>query len=55
MLQQLWDTFVILIPVFFLLTMIFGAGFYIGRVSKESVVTSNGTSILVTSLSLLPG
>ena len=35
MLQQLWDTFIILIPVFFLLTMIFGAGFYIGRVSKR--------------------
>jgi hypothetical protein len=24
-----------MIPVFFLLTMIFGAGFYIGRVSKR--------------------
>ena len=35
MLQQLWDTFVIMIQVFFLLTMIFGAGFYIGRVSKR--------------------
>ena len=35
MLQQIWDTFVILIPVFVLLTMIFGAGFYIGRVSKR--------------------
>ena len=35
MLQQIWDTFVILIPVFILLTMIFGAGFYIGRVSKK--------------------
>ena len=35
MLQQIWDTFVMLIPVFFLLTMIFGAGFYIGRVSKK--------------------
>ena len=35
MLEQLWDTFVIMIPVFFLLTMIFGAGFYIGRVSKR--------------------
>ena len=35
MLQQIWDTFVILIPVFVLLTMIFGAGFYIGRVSKK--------------------
>ena len=35
MLKELWDTFVLLIPVFFLLTMIFGAGFYIGRVSKR--------------------
>jgi len=35
MLQQLWDNFIMLIPVFFLLTMIFGAGFYIGRVSKK--------------------
>jgi hypothetical protein len=35
MLQQLWDTFVMMIPVFLLLTMIFGAGFYIGRVSKR--------------------
>jgi hypothetical protein len=35
MLQQLWDTFVMMIPVFVLLTMIFGAGFYIGRVSKR--------------------
>ena len=35
MLQQLVDTFVMLIPVFFLLTMIFGAGFYIGRMSKK--------------------
>jgi hypothetical protein len=35
MLEQLWDSFVMLIPVFFLLTMIFGAGFYIGRVSKN--------------------
>ena len=33
MLQQLWDSFVLLIPVFFLLIMVFGAGFYIGRVS----------------------
>jgi hypothetical protein len=33
--QQLWDTFVMMIPVFVLLTMIFGAGFYIGRVSKR--------------------
>ena len=35
MLQQLWDSFVLLIPVFFLLLMIFGAGFYVGRVSKK--------------------
>ena len=35
MLQQLWDSFVLLIPVFFLLLMIFGAGFFIGRVSKK--------------------
>jgi hypothetical protein len=35
MLQQIWDTFVMMIPVFLLLTMIFGAGFYIGRVSKR--------------------
>ncbi len=33
--QQLWDTFVMMIPVFILLTMIFGAGFYIGRVSRK--------------------
>jgi hypothetical protein len=35
MLQQLWDSFVLLIPVFILLTLIFGAGFYIGRVTKR--------------------
>ena len=35
MFEQLWDSFVLLIPVFFLLTMIFAAGFYIGRVSKR--------------------
>ena len=35
MLQQIFDTFVMLIPVFVLLTMMFGAGFYIGRVSKK--------------------
>ena len=35
MLTQVWDTFLMLIPVFILLTMIFGAGFYIGRVSKK--------------------
>ena len=35
MFQQVWDSFVLLIPVFFLLLMIFGAGFYIGRVSKK--------------------
>jgi len=35
MITQVWDAFVMLIPVFILLTMIFGAGFYIGRVSKK--------------------
>lgn len=35
MLQQLWDSIVLLIPVFLLLTMVFGAGFYVGRVSKK--------------------
>jgi len=35
MFQQLWETFVMMIPVFLLLTMIFAAGFYIGRVSKR--------------------
>ena len=35
MLHEIWDSFIMLIPVFILLTMIFGAGFYIGRVSKK--------------------
>jgi hypothetical protein len=35
MVSELWNTFVMLIPVFVLLTLIFGAGFYIGRVSKR--------------------
>ena len=35
MVRELWETFVMLIPVFVLLTLIFGAGFYIGRVSKR--------------------
>jgi hypothetical protein len=35
MLQQLWDGFVMLIPVFVLLTLIFGAGVYVGRASKR--------------------
>lgn len=35
MLDELWNSFIRLIPVFFLLTLIFGAGFYIGRVSKR--------------------
>ena len=30
-----YDGFVLLIPVFFPLTVIFGAGFYIGRVSRR--------------------
>ena len=35
MFQQLWDSFTLLIPVFFLLTIVFGAGVYIGRVSRK--------------------
>ena len=35
MLQRIWDTFITLIPVFFLLLIVFGAGFYIGRVRKR--------------------
>jgi hypothetical protein len=35
MLEEIWRTFVVMIPVFFLLTMIFGAGFYIGRVTRK--------------------
>jgi hypothetical protein len=35
MLQHLWGTFVLLIPVFVLLLIIFGAGFFIGRASKK--------------------
>jgi hypothetical protein len=35
MVRELWDTFVLLIPVFFLLTIIFVAGFVIGRISKR--------------------
>lgn len=35
MLEELWQSFIVMIPIFFLLTMIFGAGFYIGRVSKK--------------------
>ena len=34
MLQELVNTFIMLIPVFFLLTMVFGAGFVVGRISK---------------------
>jgi predicted MFS family arabinose efflux permease len=33
MIRELWDTFVMLIPIFFLLLLIFGAGFVIGRIS----------------------
>ena len=36
MLKEVWDAFVMLIPVFFLLLMVFGAGFYIGRISKRT-------------------
>ena len=35
MLEELWQSFVVMIPIFILLTMIFGAGFYIGRVTKK--------------------
>jgi hypothetical protein len=35
MLQEIWYSFIAMIPIFFLLTMIFGAGFYIGRVTKK--------------------
>jgi hypothetical protein len=35
MLEEMWNSFVLLIPVFFLLTLIFAAGFCIGRVSKR--------------------
>jgi hypothetical protein len=35
MLDELWRSFIVMIPIFFLLTMIFGAGFYIGRVTKK--------------------
>ena len=35
MLEELWQSFVVMIPIFLLLTMIFGAGFYIGRVTKK--------------------
>ena len=35
MLDELWHSFIVMIPIFFLLTMIFGAGFYIGRVTKK--------------------
>lgn len=35
MVSYLWNTFVLLIPVFFLLTIIFAAGFVIGRMSKR--------------------
>jgi hypothetical protein len=35
MLRELWGTFLLLVPVFFLLTIIFGAGFVIGRMSKR--------------------
>lgn len=35
MVRELWDAFVFLIPVFLLLTLMFGAGFVIGRISKR--------------------
>jgi hypothetical protein len=36
MLQEVFDTIVLLLPVFLLLAMMFGAGFLIGRVSKKN-------------------
>ncbi len=35
MLRELWDTIILLIPVFVLLAMMFGAGFFIGRKSNQ--------------------
>ena len=35
MVRELWGTLVQLIPVFFLLTLMFVAGFVIGRISKR--------------------
>jgi len=35
MVSELWGTLVQLIPVFFLLTLMFVAGFVIGRISKR--------------------
>jgi hypothetical protein len=35
MVRELWDVFVLLVPVFFLLTLMFVAGFVIGRISKR--------------------
>ena len=35
MFEDLWHTFLTLIPVFILLLMIFGAGFFIGRASMK--------------------
>lgn len=36
MLQELLQTIVMLVPVFLLLAMMFGAGFAIGRISKKA-------------------
>lgn len=36
MLRELVETLIQLLPVFALLGMMFGAGFFIGRVSKKS-------------------
>jgi len=36
MLRELFETLIQLLPVFALLGMMFGAGFFIGRVSKKS-------------------
>ncbi len=35
MVRELWDLFVLLLPVFSLLTLMFVSGFVIGRISKR--------------------
>ena len=35
MFEQLWGQLLLLIPVFLLLAMMFGAGFVVGRVTKK--------------------
>jgi hypothetical protein len=35
MLEEVWQSFIIMIPVFILLTLIFAAGFVVGRITKR--------------------